>query len=173
MARFTERLPAGARVLDAGCGPGRDAAWLAEQGFEAIGVDLSAGMLREGQARGVAVPLIQADIGHLPFKRGSFDGVWACALLLHIPRPQLLAVLQELERVVQHGYLYVAVKGGSGHEWIESASGRRFFVYWRLPELRVMVRRAGFEVLAHWEAVDQAGRQHPWIGLLARSESPD
>ena len=173
MARFTERLAAGARVLDAGCGPGRDAAWLAEQGYAAMGVDLSGGMLREGRARGVTVPLIQADIGHLPFEQGSFDGVWACASLLHIPRSRLPKVLQELARVVHPGLFYAAVKGGSGHEWIESAGGRHLFVYWRLSELRMAISGAGFEVLGCWETADRAGRQHPWIGILARSEVPD
>ena len=48
MSRFAGRLGPGARVLDVGCGPGRDAAWLAELGFDAGGVDLSFGMLQEG-----------------------------------------------------------------------------------------------------------------------------
>ncbi|HIP97012.1 MAG TPA: class I SAM-dependent methyltransferase, partial [Anaerolineae bacterium] len=49
VARFAERLWPGAHVLDLGCGPGRDVAYLQELGFRAVGVDLSAGMLAEGR----------------------------------------------------------------------------------------------------------------------------
>ena len=62
------------------------------------GTDLSLGMLREGLERGVPAPLIQADMAHLPFRKGSFRGLWVCASLLHIPKVQAGDVLRELER---------------------------------------------------------------------------
>ena len=119
MARFAGRLGPGARVLDVGCGPGRDAAWLVERGYDAGGVDLSLGMLREGRARGVTVPLFQADMRHLPFRKGSFQGLWVCASLLHIPKQQAGEVLVELGRIVYPGHIYLAVKRGEGEEWVE------------------------------------------------------
>jgi len=173
MVRLTGRLARGERVLDAGCGPGRDVAWLSALGFDAIGVDLSAGMLREGLTRGVTAPLIQADMGHLPFKDSSFQGVWACASLLHIARTDALYVLQEFERVVHPGYLYAMVKEGEDQAWVQGAWGeRRFYVYWRPGEIQALIRQAGFEVLGCWVGDDRAGRPHPWIGVLGRSEAP-
>jgi ADP-ribose pyrophosphatase YjhB (NUDIX family)/ubiquinone/menaquinone biosynthesis C-methylase UbiE len=171
MARFAGRLGPGARVLDVGCGPGRDTAWLAEQGYNAAGVDLSFGMLREGQARGVTVPLIQADMRHLPFRKGSFQGLWVCASLLHIPKKQAGDVLLELSRVVYPGHIYLAVKRGEGERWVEDDEGHRFFfAYYGSSEIQLLMERNGFEVLVCWETPDQAGRSHPWINVLAWSE---
>jgi ADP-ribose pyrophosphatase YjhB (NUDIX family)/ubiquinone/menaquinone biosynthesis C-methylase UbiE len=181
MSRFAGRLGPGARVLDVGCGPGRDAAWLAELGYDAGGVDLSFGMLQEGRARGVDVPLIQADMRHLPFRKGSFDGLWVCASLLHIPKEQVGEVLRELSRVVYPGHMYVAVKRGEGRpsdahsdgtaEWVEDDEGRRFFfAYYHPAEIQLLLERNGFQVLDCRETPDLSGRSQPWINVLAWSE---
>jgi ubiquinone/menaquinone biosynthesis C-methylase UbiE len=169
MARFVALLEPGARVLDVGCGHGRDVAWLAEQGFEAWGIDRSASQLLQGVAHGVGAPLIQADMACLPFRSGSFRGVWLCASLLHIPRAQVSDVLCELARVVRPGVAFVAVKRGQGSEWVHDARGRRrYFVYYDADEIQRHVERAGFEVLECWETQDLAGRDRPWIEMLAQ-----
>jgi len=171
MARFASRLGPGARVLDVGCGPGRDVAWLAAQGFDTIGVDLSFRMLEAGLARGVSAPLIQADMGHLPFRKGSFRGLWVCASLLHIPKEQASDVLKELARVVHPGHVYISVKRGEGEEWVEDEEDRRrLFAYYHPAEIQLLMERSGFEVLACWENEDLAGRRRPWIGILAWSK---
>jgi len=174
MARFAQRLGAGVRVLDVGCGSGRDTAWLAEQGFRAVGVDLSSGMLEQALAHDVAAPLIQADMAHLPFRRGSFKGLWVCASLLHIPKEQAGDVLRELARVVYPGHIYLAVKRGEGSEWVVNEEGRRFFAYYHPAEIQLLMERSGFEVLSCWENPDSTGRPHPWISVLAwnRMQTP-
>ena len=170
MSRFAGRLGPGARVLDVGCGPGRDVAWMAESGCDAGGVDLSFEMLQEGRARGVTVPLIQADMRHLPFRKGSFDGLWVCASLLHIPKELAGDVLRELSRVVHPGHIFLAVKRGEGQGWVEDDEGRRFFfAYYTPSEIELLVERNGFEVLHRWENPDQSGRSIPWINILAWS----
>jgi len=175
MARFSGRLAPGVRVLDVGCGPGRDTIWLSEQGFDAVGVDLSLGMLQEGRARSVPAPFVQADMACLPFRRGSFRGLWVCASLLHVPKQQAGNVLRELERVVHPGHIYLAVKSGEGEAWIRDRQGyRRFFAYYSPSEIQLLVERSGFEVLDHWINKDASGGDHPWINILAwsRLETP-
>ena len=168
MARFAGRLGPGSRVLDVGCGPGRDAAWLAELGFDAGGVDLSYGMLQEGLARGVQAPLIQADMAHLPFRKGSLDGLWVCASLLHVPKDQAGDVLRELSRVVYPGHILVAVKRGEGEAWVECSDGsRRFFAYYGPDEIQLRMERSGFEVLGCWETEDHIPGRPSWINVLA------
>jgi ADP-ribose pyrophosphatase YjhB (NUDIX family)/ubiquinone/menaquinone biosynthesis C-methylase UbiE len=171
MDRFTARLAPGVRVLDVGCGPGRDTIRLAEKGFDAVGTDLSFGMLQEGAARGVLAPLIQADMANLPFRRGSFRGLWVCASLLHISKEQVGNVLRELERVVHPGHVYLAVKSGEGEAWIEDEQRRRrFFAYYSPFEIQLLMERSGFEVLDHWINEDRVGGRHPWINVLAWSK---
>jgi len=163
---FGECLRPGARVLDLGCGPGRDVRFLGEMGFRALGVDRSAGMLAEARQR-VNAPFVQADMRALPFADGSLDGVWACASLLHVPREQVPAVLSEAHRVLEHGHLFLAVKRGEGEAWIETETGPIFFAYYYPAEVELLVERAGFRVLDRWESSDQAGRDQPWINVVA------
>ena len=169
MERFAGRLGPGSRVLDVGCGPGRDAAWLAELGFDAGGIDLSMEMLQEGRRRGVTAPLIQADMRRLPFRKGSLDGLWVCASLLHVPKAEVDAVLRELSRVVYPGHIAVAVKKGQGERWVEDENGRRLFVYYGPEEIQLRLERNGFEVLGCWESAGVAHPETPWINVLAWS----
>lgn len=78
--------PAGARVLDAGCGTGLSAEWLHEEGATVVGLDVSAAMLAAARDRlGAAVPLVRTDLGSpLGFSSGSFDGVLSVLALDYV-----------------------------------------------------------------------------------------
>ena len=165
--RFARRLGTGARVLDVGCGPGRDVLALQERGLVPVGVDLSWAMLQEARRR-VQTPFVQADMRALPFADHSFGGAWVCASLLHLPKHEAPHVLEEIRRVLDHGILYVAVKEGDGEGWVVGEDGRRrFFALYRQAELELLVERSGFEVLEVWTTPDAAGRNQRWIALVA------
>jgi len=121
--RFLALARPGCDVLDAGCGVGRDLAWLESQGCHMIGIDLSRGMLR--LARGVtASALVQRDLWHLSFTSNQLGGVWCSASLLHLPRADSRSALQELRRV-----------GAWLDQHRDSWAGRQFWirgrrVYW-------------------------------------------
>ncbi len=162
---FASRLEPGARVLDLGCGPGRDIALLQKRGFEVVGLDRSQGMLREAQRR-IDAPLIGGDMRHLPLPDDSLNGVWMCAALLHLPRANALPTLQEVRRVLcTGGVLYVSVQKGQGERWSDSEGGRRFFTYFRLDEMRSLTLQAGYSVPEIW--LNSLGHS-TWIHLIAR-----
>src|SRR5436853_987773 len=71
---FAARLRVGSRVMDLGCGPGRDIALLRERGFNVLGLDRSTGMLYEAGRR-VGGMLACADMRRLPLHRASLDGI--------------------------------------------------------------------------------------------------
>src|SRR5690606_17793708 len=99
---FACMVPVEARVVDVGAGPGHYTLALAARGLLAIPVDLSAELLRVARDHGLENPIL-ADMRQLPFGRGSLDGVWASASLLHLPKAALPAALLELRRVVHLG----------------------------------------------------------------------
>jgi SAM-dependent methyltransferase len=97
---------AGRRVLELGCGAAAGARWLQAAGATAVGLDLSAGMLRharEAAARcGVEVPLVQADALAMPFRERSFDAV--CTAFGAVPFvADSAALMREVARVLRPG----------------------------------------------------------------------
>ncbi|MEV0718263.1 class I SAM-dependent methyltransferase [Asanoa sp. NPDC050611] len=160
-----EEVPVGGRVVDVGCGPGREVDLLRGRGFQVVGLDLSLGQLRAGGLRAVA----QADMRRLPVRTASVDAVWCQAALLHLPRAAVPTVLGEFARVVRGGgALFLALAEGDGADW-EVAENygsdlRRWFTYHREADVTALLAAAGF-------AVRQVGRNRShrdWISLHAR-----
>ena len=111
--------PAGARVLEAGCGTGAQTLPLARNspGAEITAVDISAPSLAEAEARvaaaGIAnVRFRQADLTRLPFADGAFDHAFVCFVLEHLPRPDLALV--EIGRVLAPGGTLTVIEGDHG-----------------------------------------------------------
>src|SRR5919199_1376034 len=101
---------AGRRVLEVGCGSAPCARWLADQGAQVVGLDLSAGMLRHAvdaaRETGICVPLVQADATRLPFADRSFD--LACSAFGAVPFvADSAAVMREVARVLRPGGRWV------------------------------------------------------------------
>jgi ubiquinone/menaquinone biosynthesis C-methylase UbiE len=88
-------LPAGARILDVGCGSGKLARFWRQQGGDVVGLDISDEALAFTHGKGVAA--VKGDVRKLPFTDGEFDLVYSDGLLEHFPDPD--AVLAELFRV--------------------------------------------------------------------------
>jgi SAM-dependent methyltransferase len=92
----------GLRVLDAGCGAGRNAVWLVSQGADVVGLDASAELLRLARERLPSATFLLGDLADpLPFDDGSFDVVVA-SLVMHYLR-DWVPTLRELRRVLSPG----------------------------------------------------------------------
>jgi SAM-dependent methyltransferase len=104
------RSLAGAAVLEIGCGAASCSRWLVDRGADAVGVDLSMGMLREARAAsrrsGTDVPLVQADASWLPFPDDGFD--LACSAFGAVPFvADTAALMREVARVLRPGGRWV------------------------------------------------------------------
>jgi SAM-dependent methyltransferase len=173
---FTRAVREPRRVLDLGCGPGRDVRFLTELGCQVTGLDASAGMVAEARLGLPDAALVQADLRWSPFAAEAFDGVWACASLLHIPRTVLPPALAEISRLLRSpgGVLYLALKGGSGEHWVTDAENRRsFFAYYQRSEIETLLDQVGFQTLESWCAPDLSGRRQPWVNVVAAFATRD
>ena len=162
-APFLERVPAGGRVLDAGCGPGRDARRFREMGFDVTAMDASAEMVRlAGERTGLRVR-------HQTFQdlddEATFDGVWACASLLHVPRAEMPGVLERLSRALRPaGALYVSFKHGALEGWRNG----RWFTDWDEAGLaRLLETRPELSAARVWVTEDlRPGRAERWLNAV-------
>jgi SAM-dependent methyltransferase len=163
-------LGPGARVLEVGSGPGRDAAALEEAGLRVRRTDVSRGfvaLLREaGHAADVVDPLTD-DLTD-PDDPTPYDGVWANACLLHVARADLPTVLGRLAAATRPGgLLHLSLKEGDGARWSThgNVSGPRYFTFWREEPLRTVLDGAGWDVR---ELVHEAGlRGESWLDVVA------
>jgi SAM-dependent methyltransferase len=163
---FARYLIPGALTIDIGCGPGRDVELLRQRGGRVVGTDLSLGMLQEARLR-VGRALVCADMIALPCASESFDGIWLCGALLHLPHavaPQALAEARRLLRPDRP--LYVSVQQGTGEDW-NTTNGSRFIAYYQPDELASLIRAAGFAISESWISDDESRRQITWINMIA------
>jgi SAM-dependent methyltransferase len=119
--RFLSYLKPGARILDAGCGVGRDTKVFMKKGYEVEAFDSSIQMVRlSSEYTGQMTRFLRfEDMDYID----EFDGIWACASLLHVSRIDLPDVFRRLERGLKKGgVLYASFKVGSDY----SENGRDF-----------------------------------------------
>ena len=111
--RFEKYLSEGASVLDAGCGSGRDSKHFIEKGYTVTAFDAS-GIMCE-----YASKLTGQEVRKLTFQemdyQDCFDGIWACASLLHVPEDELVSVIKKVIVALKPGgVLYASWKYGKG-----------------------------------------------------------
>lgn len=122
---FVERVRDQGEVLDAGCGAGRMARYLADRGCTVRGVDLSPRMVAGGRRAHPDLDLTVASLADLPFEDGLFAGVMAWYSTIHTPDDELPGVLAELVRVLRAGgHLLVGFQAGEGVVDLAGSYGR-------------------------------------------------
>lgn len=108
---FADMLPEGGRILDLGCGSGRDSLAFLKAGFSVDAVDGSAEMVK------AASELTGLRVAHTTFAdfepKGEYDGIWACSSLLHVPAAELPAIVSKYAAALKPGgRFYLSFKIG-------------------------------------------------------------
>jgi SAM-dependent methyltransferase len=165
---FLDRLPAGAHILDLGCGPGLQAERMLRRGFSVDAIDAAPGFVAAARARGVAARLARFDeIDAI----AQYDAVWASFSLLHAPRADLRGHLAALARALRPGgLLHLGMKLGEGAA--RDPLGR-LYTYVTADEAEGLVAGAGLAILTRETGVSRglAGTEDPFI-LLTAAKAP-
>lgn len=164
--RFGRHLSPGATILDVGAGSGRDSKQFLDAGFNVVALEPSAKLanhLRKIDSLDVINNPVEAveDVS-------TYDGIWACASLLHLDAIRILEAMRRLTLALKPGgYFYVSIKDGKGTRI--AADGRTFHDM-SADELAQLVRDAGLSVVEFWRSPNKGpGRnQADWHNIIAR-----
>jgi SAM-dependent methyltransferase len=164
---FLDRLPAGARVLELGCGGGQDAARMTARGFVVDATDATPAMVAKANERfGVGARVMAF---HELAAEAEYDGVWAHASLLHAPRAALPDVLARIHRALRSGgWHFASYKLGEGEG--RDSLGR----FYNFPEENWLI--AQYVAIPGWHIAESrrylAGGfdnvERDWIDVIVR-----
>lgn len=108
-SRFTNLLPADARILDAGCGSGRDIKYFLSKGYQVDAFDGSKEMAKLATEY-TGIRVINSTFDSFRSKE-KYNGIWACASLVHIPRKEIIGTLLKLcSHLDEGGIFYFSMK---------------------------------------------------------------
>ncbi|MBC7684370.1 MAG: methyltransferase domain-containing protein [Bdellovibrionales bacterium] len=153
-------------LLDLGCGPGRDLKAFAAMGHRAIGLDGSAEFAEMARAYS-GCEVWRQDFVHLELPPALFDGVFANAVLFHVPSVALPRVLADLFGAIKPGgVLFTSNPRGHNEEgW----NGQRYGSYYDYQTWEQFVTAAGFTPVHHYYRPPNLPRdQQPWLASVWR-----
>ena len=154
-------------ILDLGCGPGRDLKALSALGHVAVGLEGAPSFAAMARAHS-GCEVLEQDFLRLDLPGGRFDGVFANAVLFHVPGQELPRVLSELRAALKpRGVLFSSNPHGHNEEgWNRG----RYGVYHDLESWRRYMTQAGFTELGHYYRPPGLPReQQPWLASLWRN----
>lgn len=163
--KFEAYVSDGSRILDAGCGSGRDSKAFIQHGFSVVAFDASREMCK------AASELIGQEVWQMKFEELSFDeefdGIWACASLLHVSYEELPGVMKKLKKALKpKGVIYVSFKYGDG----KMTKGERTFSNFTETTVEKLLNDTGFEMIKSGITGDvRKGRgDEKWINAIAK-----
>lgn len=163
---FLSLVPHNGRILDAGCGSGRDSKAFLDRGYQVASMDASQKMV-DATTSLTKQPAQLLAFQEITFSE-EFDGIWACASLLHVPLEELSSVFRKLALALRpSGVLYASFKLGGG----ERRQNGRLFTDMDETRLDAMVASMGeLELICLWQSDDWRPKSNGrWLNVLLRN----
>ena len=140
----------GKKILDAGCGIGKENKYLTEKGFEPIGIDFSENMISESRKKYPCGQFEIMDLSKLTFKENSFDGIIFINTLLYIPKGKLDQIFSGFNKVLtKNGKLIIITQEGDLERLEEEPIAKGNYVYvchYTYDYLKNMLEKHNFKI---------------------------
>lgn len=167
---FLKLVPEGGKILDLGCGSGRDSMNFMKLGYEVTAVDGSKELAKKASAL-LGKEVIASTFEELELKE-KFHGIWACASLLHIKREDLKTVLNNLyNNLDDNGVFYMSFKYGE-KEYVDDKN-RYFNCFTDESIISFINENTKFNILDLYITEDKLGRENEvkWVNLICNRKS--
>jgi SAM-dependent methyltransferase len=164
-------VPNGGKILDLGCGSGRDASFLLQEEYDVYGIDGSAKMIEEAVR---LHPELKGRLVHqvlpspLPFADDTFDAVVSIALFMHFDIDTIEKICREIRRVLDpHGVFWLSIRldnelADQDHETERTDESDRFFLDLSTARWRKLIEQFGFYCKKFYTDDDALGRTYAW-----------
>ena len=164
--KFLKHIPTQGRILDFGCGSGRDAKYFHARGFEVDAVDGSEELCKLA-AEYAGIPVKQMLFSELEVSE-EYDGIWACASILHLSSSELRDVLLKMVKALKNGgIIYASFKYG---EYEGVRNGRYFTDFTEGSFEKYIADIENVKMVESWTTGDvRPGRgDEKWLNLILR-----
>ena len=166
--KFLEKLNPDAYILDFGCGAGRDTKYFLSRGYQIDAIDGSEQLCRIA-SKYTGIKVRQMLFQELDEKE-KYDGIWACASILHLPKKQLREVLKNMYAALKsEGWIYASFKYGE----FEGERNGRYFTDFTTDTFKDFIHDMhGLKIEEHWITGDvRPGRgEEKWLNLLLQKK---
>ncbi len=160
---LTSYLAPPARILDVGCGSGRDLLWFKNRGYEVIGLDRSYGLVQLAREN-TGCRVVQADYNEFDFSRMNVQAILLIGALVHEPREQFSHALENiLNALEKNGYVLLSLKQGQGT--LEKDDGRKFQL-WEREELIPIFDNLQLKILEEGQSSSGIGTGEVWLSYV-------
>ncbi|WP_461813004.1 class I SAM-dependent methyltransferase [Faecalimonas sp.] len=164
--RFLELLPINPYILDFGCGSGRDTKYFLEKGCQVVAADGSKKLCKEASAyAGIEVKqMLFQELNYVDV----FDGIWACASILHVPKSELLSIIRKMCNALKvNGVIYTSFKYGV---FEGERNGRYFTDFTEVSFQQFISEISELAMEKYWitEDVRQGRGEEKWLNLILR-----
>ena len=165
---FIKLIPADSAVLDLGCGSGRDSLYFLEEGFDVTAIDGSKQMCELAE-----IEIGQDVVHHMMFDElefeDVFDGVWACASLLHVKKTEINGIIDKISKsLVKDGVLYMSFKQGD----FEGMRDGRYYADYEVAELKNIIKaHQELEIIDIYTRRRNKEDEYSWINVFVRKIS--
>jgi SAM-dependent methyltransferase len=160
---FLDLLPVNAHILDLGCGSGRDSLVFKNKGYRVDAMDYSEALVKK------ATELTGIQVKHQSFYElnevAVYDGIWACASLLHCERYRLAEVIEKmLQALKPNGVIYMSFKYGDSDR---EKDGREFTDLNERQAQNLLAQFKQVSLVQQWITVDKRpDREEQWLNIL-------
>lgn len=174
--KFMALLPPKSKIIDVGCGSGRDAKVFTDKGVDVLGIDFCPNLIEIAKETAPSAHFQIMDMEEMSFPAQFFDGAWVAASLFHLPKKAIPSVLKNIHTFLKNkGAFYLSVMEGSGEHLLKDhryeGHVEKFWSYFEENELQKLLEEIDFEIL-ELERVDntKAYQLRPYFRAICQKK---